>query len=310
MSPATTVADWTFEGAWPYDPRWFDTAAGRLHYIDEGPRDGRPVVLVHGNPTWGFLYRRFVKPLLDVGSRVVVPDHLGFGRSDKPADPAAYRMEAHFSRMNALLQSLDLDDATVVAHDQGGPIAFSWAVRHSERVSRLCILNTWCHVPAAGLFEPPPMRLVRTRGVGELLVKGAGLFTRGFLFRGGVVHRERMTENVKAAYLAPHPTWASRTGILAFPREIPFDRSQRNARLLIEIETGLKRHFAAHPVKVIWAMKDTAFTPDYLDRWTQTFPGAEVVRLSDAGHYLQEDASDEIVSELLSLISPQDPVAR
>jgi cis-3-alkyl-4-acyloxetan-2-one decarboxylase len=154
------------------------------------------------------------------------------------------------------------------------------------------------------------MRLVRTRGVGELLVKGAGMFTRGFLFRGGVVHRDRMTENVKAAYLAPHPTWASRTGILAFPREIPFDRSQRNARLLIEIEAGLKRHFDARPVKVIWAMKDTAFTPDYLDRWTQTFPGAEVVRLSDAGHYLQEDASDEIVSELLSLLSSQDPVAR
>jgi cis-3-alkyl-4-acyloxetan-2-one decarboxylase len=163
VSPATTVADWTFDGAWPYDPRWFDTPAGRLHYIDEGPRDGRPIVLVHGNPTWGFLYRRFVKPLLEVGSRVVVPDHLGFGRSDKPGDPAAYRMEAHFSRMNALLESLELDDATVVAHDQGGPIAFSWAVRQPHRVSQLCVLNTWC----------PLHRLQRRRALPALLHGGA-----------------------------------------------------------------------------------------------------------------------------------------
>jgi pimeloyl-ACP methyl ester carboxylesterase len=297
------VADWTFAGAWPYEPCWFDTPDGRLHYIDEGPRGAPTVALVHGNPTWGFLYRDFIGPLLDAGFRVVVPDHLGFGRSDKPADPGVYRMEAHFSRTNALLESLDLGDVTLVPHDQGGPIAFNWAIREPQRASRLCILNTWCHVPAEGLSVPLPMRLVRTPGVGELLVKGAAMFTRGFLFRGGVLHPERLTNNVKAAYMAPHPTWASRSGILAFPREIPFDRSHRNARLLTELESGLRRHFRERPVKIIWAMGDPAFTPDYLDRWTQTFPEAEVVRLSDAGHYLQEDASDRIVSELLALLA-------
>src|SRR4029453_8565480 len=100
--------DWTFGGLWPYEPRWFETPDGRMHYIDEGPRDGRPVVLVHGNPTWGFLYRNFVGALINAGHRARVPDHLGFGRSEKPAQAELYRVPRHAQRLDALLESLDL----------------------------------------------------------------------------------------------------------------------------------------------------------------------------------------------------------
>ncbi len=113
--------DWTFGGAWPFRPRWFESPDGRLHYIDEGPRDGRPVVLVHGNPTWGFVYRNFVGPLAAAGHRVIVPDHLGFGRSDKPHETGRYELPRHIERFDALLESLDLRGATVVPQD--------WAAR-------------------------------------------------------------------------------------------------------------------------------------------------------------------------------------
>jgi alpha/beta hydrolase fold len=113
----TMTTDWTFGGLWPFEPRWFETSDGRMHYVDEGPRDGRPVVLVHGNPTWGFLYRNFIGPLTEAGHRAIVPDHLGFGRSDKPTDPELYRIPRHVTRLEALLESLDLGDAVVVVQD-------------------------------------------------------------------------------------------------------------------------------------------------------------------------------------------------
>jgi pimeloyl-ACP methyl ester carboxylesterase len=151
---------------------------------------------------------------------------------------------------------------------------------------------------------PLPLRLFRTPGVGEVLVKGLHLFVRGFLFRVGVTNRERLTAEVKRAYLAPHPSWSSRTGVLVFPREIPGGPSAPLADALGELEGGLEIHFRHKPVKIVWAMRDPAFTPQVLDGlWLRTFPEAEVVRLDDAGHYLQEDAHERIVPQLLSFLS-------
>jgi haloalkane dehalogenase len=298
------AADWTFNGLWPYEPRWFDTPDGRLHYVDEGPTDGRPVVLVHGNPTWGFLYRDFIGPLTAAGYRAIVPDHLGFGRSDKPPDPALYRIPRHVQRFDTLLESLDLHDAVVVPQDWGGPIGLSWAVAHPERVQGLFILNTYAHGPRGKIKLPLPLRLFRAPGLGELLVKGLHLFVRVFLFRVGVVHRERLTSDVRAGYLAPHPTWASRTGVLVFPREIPAAGTGPVAKLTAELEHGLEAHFRAKPAHIVWAMRDPAFTPALLEQlWRNTLPDAPVTRLDDAGHYLQEDAHERIVPELLRFLA-------
>jgi pimeloyl-ACP methyl ester carboxylesterase len=156
-----------------------------------------------GNPTWDFLYRNFIGPLTEAGHRAIVPDHIGFGRSDKPIDSELYRIPRHVERLEALLESLDLRDAVVVVQDWGGPIGLSWAVAHPDRVSGLFILNTFAG-PRHNL--PVALRLFRTPGVGEVLVKGLHMFVRVFLFRVGVVHRERLTADVRRAYLAPHPT--------------------------------------------------------------------------------------------------------
>lgn len=179
------AVDWTFGASWPYEPSWFDSADGRMHYVDVGPRDGRPVVLLHGNPTWGYLYRNFIGPLTAAGHRAIVLDHLGFGRSDKPDEPELYRIPRHADRLDALLESLDLRDATVVPQDWGGPIGLRWAVRHPERVGGLFILNTYAHRPRGKVPLPLPLRLFRTPGVGEVMVKGLDMFKRGFLFRVG-----------------------------------------------------------------------------------------------------------------------------
>ncbi|WUH91495.1 alpha/beta fold hydrolase [Streptomyces sp. NBC_00433] len=272
-----------------------------MHYIDEGKRDGDAVVLIHGNPTWGFLYRNFIDPLVHAGYRVVVPDFLGFGRSDKPKDRIAYHAAAHTRRLADLLDSLDLDHTTVVPQDWGG-LGLAWAVARPERVDRLFILNTTAHNPDH-FRVPAALKLFRTPGLGEIMVKGLSLFHRLFLFAAGTMRRERLTPQVRRAYLAPHPTWSSRTGVLEFPRQIPTGPVSPLTSLLSDLETGLEREFRSRPVEIVWAMKDVAFTSQILnDQWLRTFPDAKVLRLPDAGHYLQEDAHEEIVAELLDFL--------
>ena len=306
------VADWTFDGTWPFEPKWFDSPDGRMHYVDVGPTDGRPVVMVHGNPTWGYLYRNFIPALVETGHRAIVPDHLGFGRSDKPPDPELYRVPRHAERLDALLESLDLRGATVVPQDWGGPIGLYWATRHPERVDGLFILNTYAHgfrrealPPGKDKIPLPlPLRFFRTPVVGELLVKGLDAFKRGFLFGQGVVHRDRLTPTMKRAYRDVHAGWSERTPILVFPREIPVTGEGPVVAMTTEIEAGLKQYFRSKPVHITWAMKDVAFLPIYLDTlWLDTFPEATVTRLEDAGHYLQEDAHERIVPELVSFVN-------
>jgi haloalkane dehalogenase len=151
---------------------------------------------------------------------------------------------------------------------------------------------------------PLPLRLFRTPGIGEVMVKGMDAFKRGFLFGQGVVHKERLTPVVKRAYRDVHQGWSERTSILVFPREIPVTGEGPVVQMNSEIEEGLKRDFRAKPVHITWAMKDVAFTPNVLDAlWLDTFPDAAVTRLDDAGHYLQEDAHELIAPELASFVS-------
>lgn len=294
--------DWTFGGTWPYEPCWFDTADGRLHYVDEGARNGFPVVLVHGNPTWGYVWRNFIPPLLRAGYRVIVPDHLGFGRSDKPSAPSLYSIPRHAGRLGQLLDSLDLSDAIMAPQDWGGPIGLAWAAHRPERVRALAILNTLAHRPHRRIKLPLSLRLIRRPGIGEIIVKGAHGFVRGFLFRGGLAHPERLGSTERAAYLAPHPTWSSRTGILVFPREIPVGPKGPVSEFLESVHEGLKA-LREKPVLIAWPMKDIAFLPSYLEEyWLADFPNARVLRLPDAGHYVQEDAHEVIVPALLDFL--------
>lgn len=303
MNDRSDAQDWTFDGSWPYAPKWFESADGRMHYVDEGPREARPVVMVHGNPTWGYLYRRFIEAVTQAGYRAVVLDHLGFGRSEKPDQPELYRVPRHADRCEALLESLDLDDATLLVQDWGGPIGLAWAARHPERVRSLAVLNTFVQRPPGKVDLPLPLKLFRAPGIGELLVKGMHAFVRVFLFKAGLVHPERLGRAERAAYLAPHPTWSSRTAILVFPREIPAGPEGPVSDFVGGVHERLVPAFSGKPVFIAWPMKDLAFTPAVLEQlWLRDFPDAEVLRIQEAGHYIQEDAHEHVIPRLLTFL--------
>jgi haloalkane dehalogenase len=293
--------DWTFGGTWPYEPRWLFTDGIRIHYVDEGPRGGQPVVLLHGNPTWSYLYRHFIEALAEAGFRAVAHDELGFGRSDKPHGEDEYSIQRHVKHFTALMDELGLDGVTLVVQDWGGPIGVNWAVDNPERVRRLVLLNTW---PGGSMPDFPKapgfFKLLRAPGTGGLLVKGAHLFVRLLLFRGGS-HPERLGPNEKAAYLAPHPSWASRTGVLAYPRLIPWNARSSTWSLGRHNEEGLAK-LAGKPVLICWPDRDPGFKKKTLAMWRVRFPQAEVHEIENAGHYVQEDAHEQVVPLLLDFL--------
>ena len=280
-----------------------------MHYVDEGPREGRPVVLLHGNPTWGYLYRRFIPPLVEAGHRVIVPDLLGFGRSEKPGDRDLYHVRRHAERLEALLESLDLHRAVLVPHDWGGAIGLWWATRHPERVAGLFILNTVAHDLSGGrhprrarLSMPLPLRLIRSPGLGELLVQGFDTLTRVML-RVAIERRDALTPEIRRAYRDVHSGWSERAGMLKFTRELPLAPGGSVDRMNREIEAGMQRHFAKLPVQISWGMKDLVLRPSYIETcWLETFPDAQVMRIEDAGHFVQEDAHERIVPALTEFV--------
>ena len=294
------MTDWTFDGTWPYEPRWFDSGDGRMHYIDEGPRDGLPVVMVHGNPSWGYLYRHFVGPLVEAGYRCIVPDLLGFGRSDKPTRAEVYTIPRHAGRVEALLESLDLQEATAVVQDWGGPMGLYWVGRHPDRVRSVFIMNTFLHAPQSKRPLPGPLQPMVKPIISSILIKGAHVFVKKLLL--GHLRKDRRSATVTAAYLAPHPTWGSRTGIWAFPRQIPTGPDHPTAHFLNEARERLLA--ANKPVAFAWGMKDPVFPwKMFQASWGKDYPDAPVTRIERAGHFLQEDALDEIVPELLRFLA-------
>ncbi len=280
----------TFGGSWPFAPRFFEHEGVRLHYADEGL--GEPIVMLHGNPTWGYLYRKFIAALSQT-NRCVVPDHMGFGKSEKPLNKP-YTLAQHIENFTALVLRLDLRDATLVMQDWGGPIGLGFAVAHPDRIKRLVILNTWAFRIPGGARLHPLLELFRQPQVGEALVQGLNLFVEGFL-PAGVYHKERI-DTIMPAYRAPFPDWNSRVGVLAFPRDIPVGDDHPSTPTMGRIQDNLAQ--LQVPTMIIWAMHDPAIPPPLIDAWKNVYPHAEVHRLETASHYLQEDEPEQIVALL------------
>ncbi len=278
------------EHLYPFDRHWLDLEGIRLHYLDEG--DGEPVVAVHGNPTWSFYYRELVKGLRD-SHRVVVPDHVGCGYSDKPDDDKYdYALERRIEDFSALMDHLDLDDITLVVHDWGGMIGFGWAVRNPERIGRLVILNTAAfHLPVAKAL-PWQLWMVRNTPLGSFLVRGLNAFSRGAA--QVACTRKKLSKEVRDAYCAPYDSWSDRIATLRFVQDIPL-RSGDPGYDIVSDTHELLDVFADRPVLVCWGEKDFVFDHHFLAEWERIYPQAEVHRFADCGHYILEDASDEII---------------
>ena len=205
--------DGDFDGSFPYEPRFVNAGAVRLHYVDEGPPDAPPTLFVHGNPTWSYMWRRPIAELSTRGRRCVAFDHMGFGRSDKPPYLSGYSLQVHIDNALALIDQLDLRDVTLVVHDWGGPIGLGALLQRADRLRALVLINTWAwELPS---FLPPFLREFRTEGLGEILALGGNLFVESM--PGGMARRD-VDADVMEAYRAPFPDYWSRVGTLAFQR--------------------------------------------------------------------------------------------
>lgn len=277
--------DERFEGLPGYDfePRYGDVDGLRMHYLDEGAGD--PVICFHGEPTWAYLYRRMVQPLVAGGKRVVAPDYVGFGRSDKPVDRSWYTYDRHVEYVGRLLEGLDLGDATVVVQDWGGPIGLRWAIENEERVSRLVILNT-------GLFSGDgtiPEAFMAWRNFAE---RNPDLPV-GFILQSATV--TELPQEILDAYEAPFPTAESKAAAAQFPLIVPLQESDAGAA---EMRT-VSEHLASwqKPALVCFSDSDPIFTPGAGRRFVELIPGAGELRVIEgAAHFLQEDRGEEIAA--------------
>lgn len=278
---------------YPFKSRWLELDGLRYHYLDEG--EGEPLLLVHGNPTWSFYWRELIKPLREQ-YRVIVPDHIGCGLSDKPRH-YEYRLATHIDNLRRLIDRLGLRQINLLAHDWGGAIGLGAAVAEPERFRRLILFNT---AAFRSRRMPWRIRVCRTPLLGRLAVQGANAFARAALTLAVAKH-ERMTPAVRAGLLAPYDTWSNRVATHRFVQDIPLSPRHPSYATLAAIEHDLV-NLRDLPVMLIWGMRDWCFTPHFLERFQQFFPEAEVHRFDDAGHYVIEDAHERIVPLLRAFI--------
>ena len=268
---------------YPFQPQSLRMPGGAwMSYLDEGPRSDEAVLLLHGNPTWSFFYRELVPELAAV-RRCVAPDFIGMGLSSKPGG-YDYRLETRIGEVEALVGALGLRRVHLIVHDWGGAVGFGWAVRHPERVGRIVILNT-----AAFPSERIPARIAfcRIPVIGEWIVRGANGFA-GPAVRMAMNAR-RLGRDERRGYLFPYDSWASRIAVHRFVKDIPMERNHPSRPALEATAAGLHL-LASKPKLILWGGRDFCFNDEFLARWRERFPQAEVDYRPEAGHYVLDDA--------------------
>ena len=281
------AASW--QDLYPFESHWLDLDGIRYHYLDEGPEHAPSLLMLHGNPTWSFYYRTLI-PALSQRYRVIVPDHVGCGLSDKP-QIYSYTLSQHIENLERLVARLDLANITLALHDWGGAIGMGYATRYPQNVARFVIFNT------AAFYQPAlPLRIKMCRLplLGALAIQGFNGFAR-LALRWATSHPERLSPAVRAGYLAPYNNWHNRIALLRFVQDIPLEKRHKSRGTLDEIEARLSL-LAQHPMLIVWGDDDFCFTTrDFLPEWQKRFPEAVVHIVEDAGHYVVEDAHQRIL---------------
>ena len=281
---------------YPFRPKSVTVAGGyTMSYLDEG--SGPAVVMVHGNPSWSYLYRNLVTQL-KATHRCIVPDHLGCGLSDKPQD-YPYRLQNHIDNLETLLDQLQVDKCVLVVHDWGGAIGMGWAGLHPDRVAGLVVLNT-----AAFHSNRIPFRIAVCRWpiLGPLLVRGLNGFARPATFMA--VHNKMLPE-VAAGFLHPYDSWKNRVAVLRFVQDIPLQENHPSFHTLSNVEASLGR-LQDKPMLLCWGGEDFCFNDHFYEQWQRRFPAANSYYFPEAGHYVLEDAFAEIMVLLTPFLASCD----
>jgi haloalkane dehalogenase len=294
-----------YRDLYPWESHWLDVGGARMHYLDEG--EGSTVVMVHGNPTWSFYFRRLVAEL-SRDHRVLVPDHIGCGLSDKPTDGEyEYTLDRRVADLGLLLDEVaPTGPLTFIVHDWGGMIGLSAALDRADRVARVVALNTAAFTLPAAARLPWRLWMVRNLpGFGALMVRGLNAFARSATWMAthkGLDHR------IARALVAPYDSWRNRIATLRFVQDIPLHPDDRAWARCKKTEDELTV-LADRPVLVCWGRHDFVFDDAFLDEWRRRLPDAEVHVYEDAGHYVLEDAADEVVAAVRAFVDAH-PIAQ
>jgi haloalkane dehalogenase len=269
-----------------YEPNYVEVDGLRLHHVDEG--SGQTVLCFHGEPSWAYLYRHMLERLVDAGHRVVCPDLVGFGRSDKPTDQGWYTYERHVDTVTAHLDQIELEDVTVVVQDWGGPIGLRWAVQHADQVGRLVILNT-------GLFTG---RVSKGFMAWREFAERTPDLPIGMIIQGATT--SDLPAEVVAAYEAPFPNAESKAGAQRFPLLVPLSEDEPGVPEMLETRDALASW--DKPALVAFSDTDPVFPyPRAGERFIELIPTVEEqVRIEGAAHFLQEDRGREIADAMLA----------
>ncbi len=262
-----------------------------MHYLHGGDRQHESVVMIHGNPSWSFYYRHLFNALVD-DYHCVVPDHIGMGLSDKPDDSYNFTLEQRVDDLEDLLKQLDItENITLIVHDWGGMIGLAYATRYPKRIKRLVISNTAGFLIPDGKEVPWQLKLSRTPLLGKIAIQGFNAFCRGAVKK--CVTRKPMDEQVAAAYLQPYNNWNNRLSVLCFVEDIPLGKEHVSYDVVNKVDKQLSQ-FTNIPMLICWGLEDFVFDNDFLAEWKRRFPNAEYHEY-DAGHYLLEDAGEEVI---------------
>ncbi|QDA57490.1 alpha/beta fold hydrolase [Thermomonas aquatica] len=283
---------------YPFQPQRFDVRPGiAMSFLDEGPRDGEVIVMLHGNPSWSFYWRHLVAGLRDK-YRCIVPDHVGMGLSDRPDDAASaqprydYTLQSRIDDVDALLKHLGIDGpVTLAVHDWGGMIGFGWALRDPARIKRLVITNTASFpLPQAKRF-PKRLAMGRDSRLGGWLIRRFNLFARGAAWFGT---ERALSKPVREAYAGVYDGWDNAIGTQRFMQDIPLHAGDR-AWPLVQAAAAALPGYSDRPVFIGWGLRDFVFDVHFLDGFRKALPRAIVRDFDDAGHYVLEDKHEVLV---------------
>ena len=287
------VPGWLDTQEYPFQPHVFPTPAGQMHYVDEG--SGEPIIFVHGNPTWSFEFRKLIQAFTTT-NRCIAPDHIGFGLSDKPTG-WSYLPEEHAKNFERFVESLQVNNITLVVGDWGGPIGLSYALNHQEKIKNIVIMNTWLWSVQSDWYYQAFSKFVGGP-IGRWLIRNRNFFA-DTIVRSLFGDKRRLTPEIHRHYLMPLATPDERKGSWVFPGQIT--GSSAWLQSLWERRDRLQEK----KILIAWGMKDIAFRKKELDRWITVFPRARVARFEDAGHFVPEEKPDELIREMRVLMGLQ-----
>lgn len=274
----------------------------RMAYIDEGARDGRPVLLLSGNPTWGFLYRDFVEPLTAAGYRAIAPDWIGAGYSDHPRVDAALTLAHHIADLVSFVDQLRLRGFVVVAQDWGGPQGIGAALQRPERVAALILMNTWAFTGLVSQFHasPRPWMTWHAPLIGQFFMKRVKALSQ---HGPSAISRRGMTDDEARAYHHVFDEPDSDHVVLTWPRTIPMREGDRGWADMKSIEEGLGQ-FSSTPVCLLWAPDDVVFPIAYAERFKELMPHAEGPHIfANAAHFLQDDRGPDLAAAAVDFLN-------